>query len=453
MSANRFDCIKTLSTVDPAANLYIDEATRAQVWQAVTSAMGEPFLHTRRRVFAVQGWRRVPVLACGALLLMVGVALASGLLSLGSPAKTAELFQIPSSGLGAVSPGSARVLALSAPDPQGGAPWGLRVFTTTRGAGCIQVGRLLDGQIGVLGQDGAFGNDGQLHPLPVASTDELACSALDANGHTFETVSKSDQLANGLIGPERAPSRETPEPHEVCAPASATAAEQSAAQGRICPQSQERDLYYGLLGPEAQSVTYVEGSKPVMIPTSGSEGAYLIVKDAAPGWSSNEFGPGATGNLPVDSPITEIHYAGGAVCRVDAGGGEPACAPGGIPRGYLPAEATPTPSQAAAVVSSSAAPAGARGNEALISFKAPVAIDSVRDQYNVRWQRPGGGEESASATEANVSAGQEITIHAGPFPSGSTEVRVVLQHATGPSLFEGPGTTYVPVGQTTVTMP
>lgn len=452
MSANRFDCIKTLSVVDPAANLCIDEATRAQVWLAVTSGMGEPGSPTARRTFAVRGWRRVPVLACGALLLMVGVALASGLLSLGSPAKTAELFQIPSSGLGAVSPGSARVLALSAPDPQGGAPWGLRVFTTTRGAGCIQVGRLLDGQIGVLGQDGAFGDDGQLHPLPVTSTNELACSALDANGHIFENVSKSDQLANGLIGPERAPSRETPEPHEVCAPASATPAEQSAAQGRICPQSQERDLYYGLLGPEAQSVTYVEGGKPVTIPTSGPEGAYLIVKDAASGWSSNEFGPGATGNLPVDSPITEVHYANGVLCHIDAGD-ESTCAPGGIPHGYVPAETTPTPSQTAAAVSSSVLPAGARGNEALISFKAPVAISSVRDQYKVQWQRPGGGEESASATETDVSAGQEITIHAGPFPSGSTEVRVVLQHATGPSLFEGPGTTYVPVGQTTVTMP
>lgn len=453
MSAIRSDCIRTLSAADPAANLHIDEATRAQVWQVLASAMEEPAPRAGRRAFAVRGWRRVPVLACGALLLMVGAAFASGLLSLGSPAKTAEEFQIPSSGLGAVTPGSARVLSLSAPDPQGGAPWGLRVFTTTRGAGCIQVGRLLDGQIGVLGQNGAFGNDGQLHPLPVASTDELACSALDANGRTFETVSKSDQLANGLIGPERAPSSETPESHEVCAPASATAAEQSAAQGRICPQSAERDLYYGLLGPEAQSVTYVEGGKPITIPTSGPEGAYLIVKDAAPGWSSNEFGPGATGNLPVDSPITEIHYANGAVCHVDAGGGESACAPGGIPRGYVSAEATPTQSQTAAAVSSSVIPAGARGNEALISFKAPVAIDSVRDQYKVQWQRPGGGEESANATETDVSVGQEITIHAGPLPSGLTEVRVVLQHATGPSLFEGPGTTYVPVGQTTVTVP
>ncbi len=197
----------------------------------------------------------------------------------------------------------------------------------------------------------------------------------------------------------------------------------------------------------------MEGGKPVTIPTSGPEGAYLIVKDAAPGWSSNEFGPGATGNLPVDSPITEIHYANGAVCHVDAGGGEPAGAPGGIPRGYVTAEATPTPSQTAAEVSSSAVQAGVRCNEALISFKAPVAIDSVRDQYKVQWRGQDGSEESANAAETNISAGQEVTIHAGPLPSGSTEVRVVLQHATGPSLFEGPGTTYVPVGETTVTAP
>jgi hypothetical protein len=31
----------------------------------------------------------------------------------------------------------------------------MRVFSTTRGVGCIQVGRLLDGKLGALGQDGA----------------------------------------------------------------------------------------------------------------------------------------------------------------------------------------------------------------------------------------------------------------------------------------------------------
>lgn len=137
--------------------------------------------------------------------------------------------------------------------------------------------------------------------------------------------------------------------------------------------------------------------------------------------------------------------AGGTVCRIE-GTAEQSCAPRGLSPCYGPAEATPAPSQTAAAVSSRVVPAAGH-NEAPISFRAPVAIGSVRDQYKVQWRRPGGGEGSINATEADVAAEQELIVHAGPFPSGSTEVRVVLQHASGPSLFEGPGTDYLTVGQ------
>jgi hypothetical protein len=455
MKNDQSDTMATLAAADPAAGVAPDAAGRKEVWRVVSNAMADasrvPAPRSRARLLL-----RVSAVALAGLLLIVGAAFASGLITIGSPAKKVENFQIANSGLGSVTPGSARVLGLRVSDPQGGAPWGLRVFTTTRGAGCIQVGRVIDGQIGVLGTDGAFGDDGQLHPLPVASTEQLACSAPDANGGIFDNVSKGDELANGLVGPEAVPSREAPEAHDICAAAASTPAEQSAAQGRICPQSEERDLYYGLLGPQAESVTYLEDGKPVTVPTSGSEGAYLIVQNAPSQWQPNDaYGVGETGPVPVYSPITEIHYTSGAVCHTSSPS-ESTCAPNGIPAGYVAAEPTPTASQAATTVSSRLVTGTDGHPEALVTFNAPLAISSVRDQYKLQWQKQPGGnapDESISAGEGNVPAGQELTIRTGPLPSGSTQLHVVLQHTSGPTLFEGPGTIDVPVGSTSVEVP
>ncbi|MGH2865150.1 MAG: hypothetical protein ACRDJX_07870 [Solirubrobacteraceae bacterium] len=447
-----------LATADPVAHMVIDEQARAEAWRVVSAAIGDPATQDAPTA-PRRGWRwlRMPTIAIGAVLAIVGAAFASGLVGVGSPAQKVESFQTPASGFGTVVPGSAKVLAVSAADPQSGPPWGLRVFTTSRGAGCVQLGRVVNGQLGVLGIDGAYKDDGLLHPLAVASADELTCSALDANGRTFANVSKGDQLANGLIGPENLPSRQAPAPHEGCAPAAATPAEKSSAQGQICPASEERDIYYGLLGPDAESVTYSQDGKTVTDPTSGAEGAYLIVTDAPSAWQPNDaYGPGETGVVPVYGPITEIHYASGAVCH-PAIPGEPACAPGGIPIGFVPAEPTPNASAAAAPVSSQLVPLAGDRYEAVVSFKAPLAISSVRDNYKLRWHKQPGDsesdEESVNISEADVAAGQELTIHTGVLPSGSTALHVVLQHAGGPALLEGPGTVYVAVGTTTVTVP
>ncbi len=452
MRRTRSQSIAQLAAADPAAGLIIDERTREECWRSVAvtfaSAPDPESRSTRGRLV-----RRAPALALVAMLLIVGAAIAGGLVTIGSPARKIESFQIPDSGFGTVVPGSAKLLAVRADDPQGGPPWGLRVFTTTRGAGCIQLGRVVDGQIGVLGTDGAYGDDGQLHPLAVASTDDLTCSALDASGRIFGNVSKGDQLANGMIGPEQVPSRELPQAHDVCAAAAATAAEQSSAQGRICPQSSERDVFYGLLGPDAESITYVEGGHPVTLPTSGPEGAYLIVQNAPGGFQPNDaYGAGETGPLPVYGPITEIHYTSGAVCHVGTTNG-PSCAPSGVPVGYVAAEPEPSASQAKAPLSAQLVPVAGGHVEALVTFKAPLAVSSVRDQYKLRWQRSGGIEESVNVGEGDVAAGQELTVRTGVLPSGSTTLNVVFQHANGPALLEGPGTAYVPVGTTTVTAP
>ena len=101
----------------------------------------------------------------------------------------------------------------------------------------------------------------------------------------------------GWTGPKKHRRRNTLSEHEVCAAAVATPAEKSSALGRICPPSEERALYYGLLGPAAAGITYLQEGKSVTTPTSGAEGAYLIVTLAAPGRHPNEpYGPGATGS-------------------------------------------------------------------------------------------------------------------------------------------------------------
>jgi hypothetical protein len=53
------------------------------------------------------------------------------------------------------------VLALRAADPDGGPPWGVRTFSTSGRWQCQQIGRVVDGRLGVIGGDGSF------HALPL----------------------------------------------------------------------------------------------------------------------------------------------------------------------------------------------------------------------------------------------------------------------------------------------
>ncbi len=72
---------------------------------------------------------------------------------------------------------------------------------TTRGVGCLQVGRLLDGRLVALGQDGAFGNDGRAHELPLSTNVErLNCSFVDGRGRIFDSVTIKSQAASAAPG-------------------------------------------------------------------------------------------------------------------------------------------------------------------------------------------------------------------------------------------------------------
>jgi hypothetical protein len=62
--------------------------------------------------------------------------------------------------------GTGRVAPIRTPDPDGGPPWSVRTFRTRGGPECEQVGRVVEGRLGVIGDDGEF------HEAPLAS---VAC--------------------------------------------------------------------------------------------------------------------------------------------------------------------------------------------------------------------------------------------------------------------------------------
>jgi len=89
-------------------------------------------------------WRRWLLVAVAAIVSAGGVAVAQRLLDSEGPDKPGD--RIPQKVAPAADPG---VIATSAaPDPNGGPPWALRVFTNPAGEECVAVGRLLNGTLG-----------------------------------------------------------------------------------------------------------------------------------------------------------------------------------------------------------------------------------------------------------------------------------------------------------------
>ena len=157
----------------------------------------------------------------------------------------------PSEGVG--DPVSTTLLPLRVKDPDGGPPWGMRIVETSRGLVCAQVGRVHDGQLGELGADGAFADDGLFHPFPREVV------------QTFPGGSTEDgtEIEGGTctLAPEPAAGRATAWGSAVAAELWGVDRNAAPARGRVvAPASQRRDISYGMLGPHALSVTYREGS-------------------------------------------------------------------------------------------------------------------------------------------------------------------------------------------------
>jgi hypothetical protein len=201
--------------------------------------------------------------------------------------------QSPTQNAGRAFPSTSQLLPIRVSDPQGGPPWGMRIVQTTRGATCLQVGRVEDRQVGSLGIDGSWHDDRLFHPFPrAAEGNGFDCGTEDGAGHAF-----FDSEYMGLS-------------------ASATAW-----------STGNRLVYVGVLGPEAKSITYETPSGSTATErTSGTDGAYLFVfprnnktcKLYAESPNRIVRSPdcsGVSGGEMVGAPVLAVDYRGGQVCR------------------------------------------------------------------------------------------------------------------------------------------
>ncbi len=253
---------------------------------------------SRRGVRARRPTRRaVPVgLLAAALALLAGAAVAlaiSGVFAPGSAVRPATK-PVPGAGTGVPLPGRSRLL-VQAPDPEGGPPWGLRLVHTTRGLECVQLGRVENGQLGVLGIDGAFGDDGRFHALPPdllgrGRDVQAFVTCLAPGQHTTMEAGLSRSGAWGVVVRRPGPVRGSRRP---------TAGDPATS----------RWISFGLLGPRATSVSYPAGGRVHTQAVAPGTGAYLIAL-ANPNRNIIGGGGGASGEgiLSPQGAVSLIAY-------------------------------------------------------------------------------------------------------------------------------------------------
>lgn len=241
-------------------NLAVREQTLAQ--------LRDTPLTERRRSHRRPGRRRVlGAIAVASLASAAAALAASGILAgapyhvPGAPAPNRN----PGAGSGITVSGSPRLLPLRISDPAGGPTWGMRVLRTTRGLTCVQIGRVVNGRLGVLGQDGVAGNDRRFHALAPDLAQLSDCALPDGQRHVFMDNETDSAYASGPVF--------TP---------SSCARPGDGSDKPMCPAGDRRMLAYGLLGPDAKSVTYLAAGRRVTEATVGPDGAYLVVRPAAP---------------------------------------------------------------------------------------------------------------------------------------------------------------------------
>ncbi len=277
------------------------ERSRHQV--AVPAATDKPLMADGPLVPGTWVPRQVRAVVLAVICLLVAAAVALAAAGVFSPGRPVAPVSIPNprSFDGAVIPSTIRLSAVRAADPGGGPQWGLRLVSTTRGEVCVTPGRVAHGLIGVLGRDRAFGNDGRLHPFARDYIAPGSCALPDAGGHAFLSIGQVGLPASALIGGAAPPAGgcqvDNPPP---------------ANRALLCPKNALRDVYYGLLGPDATNVTYRTAAGRLRTEqTAGPDGAYLIVLPYTGGLQGNaSVGVGLTG-----PPFVSVSYRNGSTCR------------------------------------------------------------------------------------------------------------------------------------------
>jgi hypothetical protein len=170
-------------------------------------------------------------------------------------------------------------LAAVVPDPQGsGPPWGLKTYRVKGDMTCFQVGREESGRIGAVGAYGSFGDDGRFHPFTFSDVGFGTCVPNDAHQHAFDNVAYANAPASASGEPCQTFARGFP----AHLPAGVRARLTAQSHAADCKPRNQRLVAFGLLGPDATSVTYRTAHGTATTRTRGPDGAYLIVEPVDP---------------------------------------------------------------------------------------------------------------------------------------------------------------------------
>jgi len=433
----------------------------------LTDSAAMLFPPTTRPVQREHTARRIPLLAAivaGGLLFAAAAFAASQIIGVGAPVTASSIQERPTrtAGVGVPVSGprrsavSAQLLPISVADPAGGLPWGIRLVRTTRGLVCVQVGRLLDGRLGVLGQDGEFHDDGLFHELPAAVLDPYTCSQ-PADSVLYR--SEGLAAAGAMPGPARS-----------CLYPGASPDDGSRLPA--CPAADERLVAFGLLGPNALSVSYPAAHRVQTQRTTGSDGAYLLVLRQPPvdlqalaaqaGPLRHRFKPGMIlgrfptlgstsrppGRFPLETEFAVILAAqfrfGKHTCQsgiaIQAGGGSPCTSRIARIPNFVPFIATRlhTSVQVASRLAGG-------GYELELTFRAPASVFDASTAYGVQVTMPvgatcGHGGMSGQSLERDIHRGElaHISVFIGR-PAGCTGmVRGRVIYGRQPDGFTGP---------------
>lgn len=337
---------------------------------------------------------RVALVALALVFATTAIALAAtGVILTGSPVRPVSR-PISTVGEGIPVLGGARLLPLRAPDPAGGLPWGMRVVHTTRGLVCVQIGRVDHGQLGQLGVDGAFGNDGRFHALPA---DALPDVLSDFEGWFFENcAAPGETYAGDIVGLQLSAANNP--------------------KAGVGVAADRREISFGLLGTHAVSITYRVGSTTRTQAVLPGLGAYLIVQRYTSGRQlgsvSETDGRDEPGNYSApaapNGALTTITYDYAGKPCVDTGSG-PRLASCGL------SETPPPRPPALAIVHEPLRVHlqihGRVITGADISFRAPYPVTSVRQRYSTTARTCRG--LSGSGFDADVARGATIHIPVG----------------------------------------
>jgi hypothetical protein len=372
-----------------------------QLVDAAAAPRPKPGRRTARR-------RTLPVGAAAvlaAVLVASAVALAvTGTFQTGSPVRPAER-PVASAGAGVATRGT-RLLPVRAADPGGGMPWGMRLVHTTRGLVCIQVGRISGSQLGVLGQDEAFNDDGRFHPV--------APDVVDYHRITMEISS--------CLPPGQVTSQEASIPQNGVF---------GAANSAAIPRFARRWISYGLLGPGAVSVSYRREGREHSVPVDPGSGAYLIVLPASPkiGFETGGGATSSNGFVTPQGALSSITYrVRGRLCSESRSASEAAAA-----HPTCPALPFATPFGAPTRLHRAIGVRLAANGTAVVTFRAPHAVKSAISGYAVEIPAPCHKGTSEIPVERDVRAGELIHVPVpGLFANAcgpSVSVRVVYEPA------------------------